>query len=170
MLTYADLFTPKLFVITNQTVGGEVVLANELMMRVLRTVLTSVQKQHPFRLIGYVFLPALMRLLVEPADRVMLDQMMVAVHQQFQTDYQQVVGIPGTMLLWEKHYQVHRVSDVADLALCLDTVHYEPVSQGLVDKPEAWPYSSYSSWVTQGLYETTWGWSRPARLVERGER
>lgn len=152
MLTYSDLFTPKLFVITNQTVGGEAVLANEVIMRVLRMVLATVQKHHPFRLVGYVFLPAAMHLLVEPADGVMLEQMMAAVHQQFQTDYQQVVGIPGTMLLWENRYQVHRVADVDDLALHLAAIHYEPVHCGFVDKPEAWPYSSYQYWGAQGLY------------------
>ena len=152
MLTYADLFTPNLFLITNHTVGGEVVLANELMMRVLRTVLTAVQKQYPFRLVGYLFLPAAMRLLVEPADGVVLDQIMVAMHQQFQTDYQQVMGIPGTTLLWERRYQTQRVTHVDDLALQLDALHYEPVRHGLVDKPEAWPYSSYRSWVAHGLY------------------
>lgn len=152
MVTYVDLFSPNLFLITNQTVGGEAVLANELMMRVLRTVLTAVQKQYAFRLVGYLFLPAAMHLLVEPAPGVVLDQIVAAVQQQFQTDYQQLVGIPGTMLLWEKHYLAHRVSDVDDLALHLDTLHYAPVRHGLVDKPEAWPYSSYRHWVAQGLY------------------
>ena len=152
MLTYADLFTPNLFLITNRTVGGEAVLANELLMRVLRTVLTDVQKQHRFRLVGYVFLPKAMHLLVEPATGVALDQIMTAVHQQFQTDYQQLVGIPGTMLLWERRYQTHRVRDVDDLAVQLDTLHDEPVNRGLVDKPEAWPYSSYRGWLAQGLY------------------
>lgn len=167
MVTYTDLFTPNLFLITNQTVGGEAVLANELMMRVLRLVLTAVQKQYPFRLVGYLFLPTAMHLLIEPANGVVLDQIMAAVHQQFQTDYQQVVGIPGELLLWEKHYQVHRVADVDDLALRLDTMHYDPVHLGFVDKPEQWPYSSYSSWVTQGLYSAAWGWSLPDRLARK---
>lgn len=165
MVTYADLFTPNLFLITNHTVGGEAVLANELMMRVLRTVFTAVQKQYPFRLVGYLFLPTAMRLLVEPADGVLLDQIMAAVHQQFQTDYQQVVGIPGDMLLWEKRYAVHRVTDADDLALRLDAMHYEPVHYGFVNKPEQWPYSSYGAWVAQGLYPAAWGWSLPARLA-----
>lgn len=170
MVTYADLFTPNLFLITNQTVGGEAVLATELMMRVLRTVLTAVQKQSPFRLVGYLFLPTALRFLIEPADGVVLDQIMAAVHQQFQTDYQQIVGIPGDMLLWEKRYQVHRVTDVDDLALWLDTMHYAPVHHGFVDKPEAWPYSSYSGWVAQGLYPAAWGWSLPDRLARKQGR
>lgn len=170
MVTYADLFTPNLFLITNHTVGGEVVLANELMMRVLRTVLTAVQKQYPFRLVGYLFLPTAMHLLVEPAAGVVLDQIMAAVHQQFQTDYQQVVGIPGAMLLWEIRYQAHRVTDVDDLALHLDAMHYAPVHCGLVDKPEAWPYSSYGDWMTQALYPVAWGWSLPDRLARKDGR
>lgn len=170
MVTYADLFTPNLFLITNHTVGGEAVLATELMMRVLRTVLTAIQKQHHFRLVGYLFLPTSICLLVEPAEGVVLDQIMAAVHQQFQTDYQQLVGIPGEMLLWEKRYQVQRVTNIADLALWLDTMHYAPVAHGFVDKPEAWPYSSYSGWVAQGLYPAAWGWSLPDRLARKQGR
>lgn len=156
MLTYADLFTSNLFLLTNQTVGGEVVLANELLMRVLHTVLATVQKQHRFRLVGYVFLPTAMRLLIEPAAGVALEQIMTAVHQQFQTDYQQVMGIPGTMLLWERRYQTQRVTTVDDLALQLDMIHYAPVHQRLVEKPAQWPYSSYNGWVAQGLYPAEW--------------
>lgn len=170
MLTYADLFTPNLFLITNQTVGGEAVLAHELLMRVLRTVFITVQKQYPFRLVGYLFLPTALRLLIEPAEGIALTQIMTAVHQQFQTDYQAVVGIPGEMLLWEKRYQVHRVTDVADLALWLDTMHYDPVAHGFVDKPEEWPYSSYGGWVAQGLYPAAWGWSLPERLARNEGR
>lgn len=170
MVTYADLFTPNLFFVTNNTVGGEAVLANELMMRVLRTVLMTVQKQHKFRLVGYVFLPDHVHLLIEPLGRVVLDQVMAAVHQHFQADYQQVLGIPGAMLLWEWPYQAQRVADVDDLMRRLDYLHYAPVHQRLVEKPEAWPYSSYGDWVAQGLYAPGWGWSLPAHLAGKARR
>jgi putative transposase len=170
MRTYADLFTPNLFFLTNHTVGGEAVLANEMIMRVLRSVLTAVQKQHRFRLVGYVFLPNHTHLLVAPAGRVVLDQVVAAVHQHFQADYQQIHGIPGDMLLWEKQYQAHRVTDVDGLAYRLDAIHYDPVHHRLVDKPELWPYSSYNGWLAQGLYPAAWGWSAPAHLAEKGWR
>jgi REP element-mobilizing transposase RayT len=168
MITYADLFTPNLFLVTNRTVGGEAVLANEMIMRVLRIALATVQKQQQFRLIGYVFLPERVQLLLEPATGVVLNQLMAAMRQRFQIDYQQLIGMPGELLLWEKHHRTHRLKDVDDFATQLDQVHYAPVQQKLVDKPEAWPYSSYGDWFAQGLYQSGWGW-RPPASIKRGE-
>ena len=161
MVTYANLFTPNLFLITNRTIGGEVVLANEMIMRVFRIALDAVQQQQQFRLIGYVFLPERVQLLLEPATGVVLDHLMAATQQRFQVDYQQLIGMPGELLLWEKHYRVQRLKDVADFAAQLDQLHYAPVQQRLVDKPEAWPYSSYDTWLAQGLYPSSWGWTPP---------
>ncbi len=168
MVTYANLFTPNLFLVTNRTVGGEAVLANEMIMRVFRVALDTVQKQQRFRLLGYVFLPEQVQLLLEPATGVVLNQLMAATQQRFQVDYQQLIGMPGEMLLWEKHYRTQRLKDVADFATYLDQLHYAPVQHKLVDKPEAWPYSSYGNWLAQGLYPTGWGWMPPVHL-KRGE-
>lgn len=167
MITYADLFTSNIFLITNYTVGGEAVLANELLMRVLHTALMVERKRRQFRLVGYVFLPDHVHLLLEPSGTVVLDQSVKAIYQQFQIDYQQIVGIPGELLLWESHYQVHRVADGDELAFRLDSIHYAPVHQHLVDKPEQWPYSSYRGWLAQGLYASEWGWSLPTHLAEK---
>lgn len=167
MITYADLFTSNLVLVTNRTIGGEAVLANEMIMRLFRTALDAVQKKQRFRLVGYLFLPERVQLLLEPATGAVLDQLMAATQHRFQADYQQLIGMPGELLLWEKHYGVQRVKDVADFAAQLDQLHYAPVQQKLVDKPEAWPYSSYSHWLAQGLYPAGWGWP-PVRL-KRGE-
>jgi putative transposase len=164
MITYADLFTPKLFLITNRTIGGEAVLATEMLMRVFRIALDAVQKTQHFRLIGYVFLPEQVQLLLEPANGVVLNQLMAATQQRFQVDYQQLIGMPGELLLWEKHYRTQRLRDVNDFATQLDQLHYAPVQHKLVDKPEAWPYSSYSHWLAQGLYPAGWGWTPPVHL------
>lgn len=137
-------------------------------MRVFRLALTAVQQQQRFRLIGYVFLPEQVQLLLEPASGVVLNQLMAATQQRFQIDYQQLIGMPGELLLWEKHYRVQRLKDAADLAAQLDQLHYAPVQQRLVDKPEAWPYSSYSHWLAQELYRSGWGWTPPT-VYKAGE-
>ena len=168
MVTYADLFTPNLFLITNRTIGGEAVLANEMIMRVFRLALDAVQRQQRFRLLGYVFLPEQVQLLLEPATGVVLHGLMAATHQRFQIDYQQLIGMPGELLLWERHYRAQRLKDVNDFAAQLDQVHYAPVQHKLVDKPEARPYSSYGNWLAQGLYPSGWGWTPPA-LRKGGE-
>ena len=83
MVTYANLFTPNLFLLTNRTVGGEAVLATEMIMRVFRIALDAVQKTQHFRLLGYVFLPERVQLLLEPATGVVLNGLMAATQQRF---------------------------------------------------------------------------------------
>ncbi|MBX3010923.1 MAG: hypothetical protein KF832_05425 [Caldilineaceae bacterium] len=163
MVTYTDLFTPDLFWVASHTAGHEAVLTNELWMRVLQRALHREQKRRPFRLVGYVFLPEQVHLLLEPIGSTSITTMVRAIYQQFQTEYQQLVGIPGELLLWESHHQVQRVIDVADLASRLDSMHYLPVQQHLVAKPEQWPYSSYGGWLAQGLYANGWGGTPPTR-------
>jgi REP element-mobilizing transposase RayT len=170
MVTYTDLFTPNLFFVTNRTVGGDALLTNAMLMRVLGVVLTAVKKRYRFRLVGHLFLPNEMQLLLEPTRGIGVDQVMTAVQQGFQSDYHQVNGMPGTMLLWEKMYRTQHLKDEADFAQRLDAIHYAPVQQGWVDKPEAWPYSSYRTCLAQGLYPAGWGWKLPGNLPEKGTK
>ena len=170
MVTYADLFTPNLFFVTNRTVGGDALLANAMVMRVLWVVLTAVKKRHAFRLVGHIFLPNQMQLLLEPGPGVVVDRVMAAIQQGFQTDYHQLNGMPGAMLLWEKMCHTQRLKDETDFANRLDAMHYVPVQHGWVDKPEAWPYSSYRTWLDQGLYQEGWGWKLPENLAGKGVR
>lgn len=165
MVTYANLFTPNLFFVTNRTVGGDALLANAMLMRVLGVVLTAVKARYAFRLVGHLFLPDQMQLILEPAPGVVVDQVMTAVQKGFQADYHQLNGMPGAMLLWEKMYRTQRVKDETDFANRLDEIHYGPVQHGWVDKPEAWPYSSYRTWLAQGLYPEGWGWTPPVNLA-----
>jgi putative transposase len=162
MVTYTDLFTPNLFLIVNRTVGGEAVLANAMVMRVFQSALRAAQKKHHFRMIGYLFLPEQVQLVLEPEAGIALDQIIGATQQRFQADYQQLIGMPGALLLWEKLSLSSRLKDVEEFATQLDHLHYAPVQQRLVDKPEAWPYSSYGSWLARGLYPAGWGWTQPA--------
>ncbi|MEZ4869890.1 MAG: hypothetical protein R3C14_51665 [Caldilineaceae bacterium] len=164
MATYADYFTPNCYFVTNYAVGGELVLGNALLMHLLRTVLTQVQQRHPFRSLGYVFLPDHLHLMAEPTGRTVLDQLMTALHERFQHDYQQVVGMPSKLLLWETHYHTQRLSTIEEFAERLDYLHYNPVYHHYVAKPEAWPYSSYPTWMERGLYQPGWGWQVPDRI------
>ncbi len=164
MASYTDFFTPNLFFITQRALGNEVVLGNAMLVRLLQSAFQQVGQRHTFRLVGYVFLPAHFHLLIEPSGQVRLDQIMGRARDQFHRDYQQLLGMPGEILLWEAHHTAQRVTDSATFASRLDYIHYNPVQHGYVTQPEAWPYSSYQTWVARGLYAAEWGWTLPANL------
>ncbi len=164
MATYADFFTPNLFFVTQRAMGNEVVLGNAIMVRLVHAALQWVGQRHAFQVVGYVFLPAHLHLLIELTGATRLDQIMQGVSEQFHREYQQLLGMPEETLLWESHYSAQRVPDSATFANQLDYIHYNPVQHGYVAQPEAWPYSSYHTWVARGLYVAQWGWTLPANL------
>jgi putative transposase len=164
MSTYADYFTSDLFFVTCDTVDHEPVLVTSVAVHLLRTVLNQVKQTHAFRMLGYVFLPDHLHLLIKPKTGVVLDQIVGGLRKQFSQEYGQLMGIPGQMIIWEAKYPVHKVQDADDFAIRLDYLHYNPVQHKLVQKPEDWPNSSYRAWCTRGLYQAGWGWTEPERV------
>ncbi|GLS87478.1 transposase [Cypionkella aquatica] len=45
--------------------------------------------------------------------------------------------------VWQRGFWQHPIADAADLALHMRSCQMDPVRHGLVDAPEAWPYSSF---------------------------
>ena len=45
--------------------------------------------------------------------------------------------------VWQRGFWQHRIADAADMALHMRSCQMDPVRHGLVDVPEAWPYSSF---------------------------
>ena len=50
--------------------------------------------------------------------------------------------------VWQRGFWQHRIGDASDLALHMRSCQMDPVRHGLVDVPEAWPYSSFRSPVS----------------------
>jgi putative transposase len=45
--------------------------------------------------------------------------------------------------VWQRSFWQHRIGDGADFELHMRSCQMDPVRHGLVDVPEAWPYSSF---------------------------
>ncbi|MDB5659618.1 MAG: transposase [Cypionkella sp.] len=55
--------------------------------------------------------------------------------------------------VWQRGFWQHRISDAADMALHMRSCQMDPVRHGLVDTPEAWPYSSFRNSAALQLAE-----------------
>lgn len=157
MFLYTNFFTENLFFVTQESVGREPVLGNELMMRLMHAALAWAREQAAYERIGYLFLPEQVQLLISPTGTVALDRIMQRTRQRFQQEYHELLNMPGDTLLWQEEYRARRVHDVEELALYLDTMHMLPVERGLVKTPREWPYSSFVLWQDRGLYRSEWG-------------
>jgi putative transposase len=70
----------------------------------------------------------------------------------------------GEKPVWQRRFWEHLIRDEEDWRRHLDYIHYNPVRHGLVDAPEDWPYSSFSTAIEKGWYEPGWGHNEPERL------
>lgn len=157
MSLYSNFFTENLFFVTQESVGREPVLGNEMMMRLMWMALEWAKERAAYERIGYLFLPEQVQLLISPTGMVALDRIMRRMRQRFQQEYHELLNMPGDTLLWQEEYKARHVHDVEELAFFLDTMHMLPVRRGLVKTPGEWPYSSFALWQDRGLYHTGWG-------------
>ena len=165
-------FTPNLCFVTCEAVNRERVLDSGPKFHLLRSVLNSVKQVHPYQMLGYVFLPNHVHLLIKPeqntALNTTLDQVVQAMIRQFNQDYQTLLGLPGRGYIWRANYQMYKIADVNDFARRLDYIHYNPVQHKLASRPEEWLQSSYETWVERGVYKLGWGWTEPESI--KGKR
>ncbi len=60
-------------------------------------------------------------------------------------------------LVWQRRFWEHLIRDEKDFAAHCDYIHYNPVKHGLVNAARDWEYSSFGSYVEQGIYSDGWG-------------
>ncbi len=170
MSIFTEFLTDRLFFVTQQSVGNEPVLRDQMRMRLMQAALDWAKERSPFTRIGYVFLPDQIQLLLSLTGSAPLDRLMWNVRTCFQREYHELLNMQGDTLLWPEEYAARRVVDVEQLAVYLDTMHYQPVQRGFVDQPEAWPYSSFALWQERGIYPLHWGWTVPATVQGQASR
>jgi putative transposase len=62
----------------------------------------------------------------------------------------------GDLGLWQRRFWEHTIRDDRDFARHVDYVHFNPVKHGLARRERDWPYSSFHSYVREGLLPEDW--------------
>lgn len=164
---YETHFHPGLVFVTLTGVRGERIFSRAETANLLRSVLREVRQKLPFTMHAWVILPEHSHLLLQPGAEGGADEIVRRVRHRYAIDYAQLMGSPAEMVVWEQRYGLEGVRDAETLATRMDTIHYDPVRHGLVQRPEEWSQSSYAAWVERGLYKLGWGWSEPERLQRK---
>jgi putative transposase len=58
--------------------------------------------------------------------------------------------------VWNRRFWEHTILDEDDFEQHLNYIHYNPVKHNLVSCPHLWSYSSFHSWVKQGVFAVDW--------------
>jgi putative transposase len=70
--------------------------------------------------------------------------------------------------VWQRRFWEHTIQDEADYCAHCDYIHYNPVKDGLVEMPGAWPYTTFHRFVEQGIYAPDWGATAVPNLKDVG--
>lgn len=164
---YETHFHPGIVFVTLTGVREERIFGRSETANLLRSVLREVRQGLPFTMHAWVILPEHSHLLLQPGAESSADEIVRRVRHRYGQDYAQLMGSPAEMMVWEQRYGLESVADAKTFSVRMDTIHYDPVSHGLVTRPEEWSQSSYAAWMERGLYKLGWGWSEPERLGKK---
>jgi len=139
---------------------------NDLLIRhvnVLREVVASVRRRHPFHIHGWVVLPEHLHCVIElPLDDADFATRWRLIKMGFskaipRTEHlSQVRAKRGERGIWQRRYWEHLIRDEADFQAHMDYVHINPVKHGLVNRVADWPHSTFHCLVAQGIYPADW--------------
>ena len=124
--------------------------------------LEKLRRRHGFYLFGYVLMPEHVHLLLgEPK------------HHSLATTLSVLKGETSKLLkgdrpqFWQTRYYDFNVFTQDKFVEKIDYIHGNPVTRGLADKPEDWPWSSSRHWSTgepgRIEIESHWTWTRRER-------
>ncbi len=129
-------------------------------------------RSYRFFVKGYVVMPEHVHLLVTEPER---STLATAIQALKQSVAQRLIGHQGRF--WQTRYYDFNVRSLEKRVEKLKYIHRNPVTRGLVDKPEDWRWSSYHHYATpeQGVVEIESPWTMylrehpsadPSRLSE----
>ena len=137
----------------------------------LREVIASVKKSHPFVIHAWVVLPEHMHCVIELpeadadfATRWMLIKMLFSKGIPKNERRSDVRIERRERGIWQRRYWEHLIRDERDYQAHVDYVHINPVKHGLVKTVKDWPYSTFHKMVEQGVYAQNWGGGMEGRL------
>ncbi len=66
--------------------------------------------------------------------------------------------------IWQRRFWEHLITDNNDWQRHMDYIHYNPVKHGYTNHPGKWKFSSFSTAVKKGWYDSNWGASEPENI------
>jgi len=129
----------------------------------LRQAFRQVKRRHPFRIEAMVVLPdhlhCIWTLPTGDADFANRWSLIKAgFSRQLPTGEQRSRSRErrGERGIWQRRYWEHLIRDEADFVRHMDYIHWNPVKHGWVRRVRDWPWSSFHSYVRQGVYPLDW--------------
>ncbi len=139
----------------------EPLLNNKQARVIFEQELESVRKRYELVIAGYVVMPEHVHLLVsEPRVSTLAVALQVLKQQTSRR-----LKNPEATRFWQRRYYDFNVFTQAKSVEKLKYIHRNPVTRGLIDTPERWPWSSFRHYATgeKGVVEIESQWTARKR-------
>jgi putative transposase len=103
--------------------------------------------RYGFVVAGYVLMPEHIHLLIGEPQRSLLSVAIQVLKQQTSRK----LKVRGELQFWQRRYYDFNVHNEEKRVEKLRYMHRNPVTRGLVEKPELWPWSSFRHYATGHL-------------------
>ena len=178
MPQYRRVYIPGgTFFLTVVTYKRQPLFAEPANVAMLRSAVATVKSEMPFQIIGAVVLPDHLHFLwtLPPSDTnysKRLGRIKVAFTHSLRGKRSLPKNLPRSRQLrresdvWQRRFWERTVWSEEDFQRYIEYIHYNPVKHGLVSCPHLWQYSSFHSWVRQGVYADDWGCICHGKLLQ----
>jgi len=155
------------FFFTVVTYHRQPILTSDTARRLLRSAWKEVQQRFPFTIDAVCLLPEHIHCIwVLPEEDADYSVRWKEIKRLFTQRYLEQIGIGearsasrlrrGEAAIWQRRFWEHTIRDEADLNRHRETIHYNPVKHGQVDRVSAWRWSSFHRYVRMGFYDLAW--------------
>jgi putative transposase len=138
----------------------------------VEAILEETRARHSARLYAYVLVPEHMYLLLNEPPGILLGQFLKAFKQMASRRLKSSIK-GSTDHFWQARYYDENIHGEEARSEVIRYIHRNPVKRGLVERPEQFPWSSYSHYTTgnRGTIEiesewTAWQRERPLIAIE----
>ena len=141
----------------------------------LRTAVRRVRAHHPFEIDACVVLPDHLHCIwtLPPDDdryslRWRLIKSIVSKGLPPAERRPRKLCVRGERGIWQRRFWEHTIRDDRDYARHLDYIHFNPVKHGYVPRAADWPYSTFHTYVRDGVLPLDWA-EDVGELMSAGE-
>ena len=124
-------------------------LTNQAANRILIKQIDLARDKYKFKLLGYVFMPNHVHLVLFPPDGMPMGLVIREIKSRMARDYFQkfMNDIVGKRVFWQKRCYDHNCRTPETVIEKINYCHKNPVTSGLVGNMEDWEWSSYNWYI-----------------------
>jgi putative transposase len=118
-------------------------------MPILAEEVVAARLKYRFALLGYVFMPEHVHLVILPPEQMELGRVMGEIKSKMARRYFALTAIPTSgskRVFWDKRCYDHNCRSSQAVAEKIRYCHNNPVTRGLVSDPADWKWSSYNAY------------------------